>query len=51
VREACESLSARLGGAELRELAGPGPAHLDAPAELAALVLELETASGAAPSP
>jgi pimeloyl-ACP methyl ester carboxylesterase len=48
VREASEALSSRLAEAELRELGSTGPAHLDAPAELAPLVTEL---SGAGSSP
>jgi pimeloyl-ACP methyl ester carboxylesterase len=38
VRQAAAALAERLGAAELRELPGAGPAHVDAPAELVALV-------------
>lgn len=41
VREACTSLGEHLAGSEFRELPGAGPAHLDAAAELAEVVLEL----------
>ncbi|MGZ5376172.1 MAG: alpha/beta fold hydrolase [Solirubrobacterales bacterium] len=41
VREASESLAGRLGAAELRRLDGQGPAHLDAPGELAGLLAEI----------
>lgn len=49
VREASESLAARLGAAELRAFEGEGPAQLDAPGELAGLIAEIS--SGASPSP
>jgi pimeloyl-ACP methyl ester carboxylesterase len=41
VREACESLAARLGAAELSALPGRGPAQLDAAPQVAPLVEEL----------
>jgi pimeloyl-ACP methyl ester carboxylesterase len=37
LREAADALAARLARAELRELPGAGPAHLEAPAEVAEL--------------
>jgi pimeloyl-ACP methyl ester carboxylesterase len=41
LRDAAGKLRARLGRSELRELEGPGPPHLTAPAELGRFGLEL----------
>jgi pimeloyl-ACP methyl ester carboxylesterase len=50
VRDACDSVREHLAGSEIRELPGAGPAHLDAAAELAEVVLEIRE-PGAEPSP
>lgn len=41
LRRAAEALAARLPGADLRDVAGPGLAQLGSPGELAAIALEL----------
>ena len=49
VRSASTALAGRLRSAELCELSGAGPAHLDAAAELAALLAGLSPGAGSAP--